>query len=402
MQLGERLRVSFGIAIWLTLVWPSYACLTFMQATDHTVLVGNNEDSNYFTTKMWTEPAAEDLYGCLFFGYEIDGRLLLQGGINEAGLVYDGLATDPLEVKNSRHKKRYEGNLLEKAMRECATVGEVLVLFDQYNLEEFDRAQFIFVDRSGASAIIEGDAIHRKAGAFQVAANFCLSQIEPGADYLSERYTIAQSMLAGSDGSVDSFTKILAATHQEGEWGQTQYSNIYDLTTGRVYLYHFHNFAAPVVLNLSEELQKEKYVTDIPSLFPPNHAFHMFQKKMRENKLSYLLEKIIDEQGLTAALQKYKEIKSNPKTVYCCDIDESGLNRLGYRYLSEDRADIASAIFKINVEIFPQHWNGYDSLGDAYRIAGDYERARQNYAKSLQLNPQNENARLQLRKFARQ
>jgi Flp pilus assembly protein TadD len=48
-------------------------------------------------------------------------------------------------------------------------------------------------------------------------------------------------------------------------------------------------------------------------------------------------------------------------------------------------------VLKLNVRLYPQSWNAYDSLGEAYVRAGDKVLAIQNYEKSVQLNPKNEN-----------
>lgn len=53
----------------------------------------------------------------------------------------------------------------------------------------------------------------------------------------------------------------------------------------------------------------------------------------------------------------------------------------------------AIAIFKLNVEAFPNSSNVYDSLGEAYMAADDKALAIQNYGRSLQLNPDNQGAR---------
>ena len=52
----------------------------------------------------------------------------------------------------------------------------------------------------------------------------------------------------------------------------------------------------------------------------------------------------------------------------------------------------AIEIFKLNVATYPQAYNTYDSLGEAYMTHGDKELAIANYKKSLELNPQNTNA----------
>ncbi|MGB6687818.1 MAG: tetratricopeptide repeat protein [Terracidiphilus sp.] len=57
--------------------------------------------------------------------------------------------------------------------------------------------------------------------------------------------------------------------------------------------------------------------------------------------------------------------------------------------------DVAGAIeiFKLNVDQFPQEWNVYDSLGEAYLKLGSKADAIKNYKRSLELNPNNDNGR---------
>ena len=43
--------------------------------------------------------------------------------------------------------------------------------------------------------------------------------------------------------------------------------------------------------------------------------------------------------------------------------------------------------------IFPESWNAWDSLGEAYVTRGDEDLAIETYEKSLELNPQNANGR---------
>jgi tetratricopeptide (TPR) repeat protein len=64
--------------------------------------------------------------------------------------------------------------------------------------------------------------------------------------------------------------------------------------------------------------------------------------------------------------------------------------------------DIKSAIqvFKLNVELNPDSFAVYDSLGKAYMENGDIQLAIDNYKKSLHLNPQNKKAQEQLKKLA--
>lgn len=66
-------------------------------------------------------------------------------------------------------------------------------------------------------------------------------------------------------------------------------------------------------------------------------------------------------------------------------------NTIGYKFLEEKKFNEAIDVFALNVKLNPEEWNVYDSLGEAYALAGQKELAVKNYEKSLALNPKNEN-----------
>jgi CubicO group peptidase (beta-lactamase class C family) len=72
---------------------------------------------------------------------------------------------------------------------------------------------------------------------------------------------------------------------------------------------------------------------------------------------------------------------------------EAVVNRLGYWLLGRDRVDEAIELFELNVELYPEAWNVYDSLGEAQLVKGLREEGLANYRRSLELNPDNDNAR---------
>ena len=103
------------------------------------------------------------------------------------------------------------------------------------------------------------------------------------------------------------------------------------------------------------------------------------------------------EKDVQAAITQYRDLKANQKDAY--DFSAMQLNGLGYRLLQMKRVKDAIEIFKLNVEMFPQNANVYDSLGEAYLESGDKSLAIQNYKKSIELNPKNENAVEKLKKL---
>lgn len=72
---------------------------------------------------------------------------------------------------------------------------------------------------------------------------------------------------------------------------------------------------------------------------------------------------------------------------------EARLNQVGYQYLLSGNISEAVLLFKLNVEAYPNSANVYDSYGEVLLSAGDTTAAMQNYKKSLELNPDNTNAK---------
>lgn len=103
------------------------------------------------------------------------------------------------------------------------------------------------------------------------------------------------------------------------------------------------------------------------------------------------------EKDVQAAIKQYRELKATQQDAY--DFSPGQLNGLGYQMLQMKRVKDAIEIFKLNVEMFPQGFNAYDSLGEAYMENGDKNLAIQNYKKSLELNPKNTRAVEKLKKL---
>ncbi|HPA82838.1 MAG TPA: tetratricopeptide repeat protein, partial [Thermoanaerobaculales bacterium] len=78
---------------------------------------------------------------------------------------------------------------------------------------------------------------------------------------------------------------------------------------------------------------------------------------------------------------------------------ENDINGYGYFLLQQDKVEQAVKLFRINVELFPESWNVYDSLGEALLRAGSTDEAIAMYERSLVLNPDNTNGREALAKI---
>ena len=109
-----------------------------------------------------------------------------------------------------------------------------------------------------------------------------------------------------------------------------------------------------------------------------------------KQSIAETLLKTVVEKDVASALKQYRELKATHPNDY--DFREAELNTLGYQLLQMKKVAEAIEIFKLNVEAYPQAFNPYDSLGEAYMTHGDKELAITNYKKSLELNPQNAGA----------
>ena len=91
-----------------------------------------------------------------------------------------------------------------------------------------------------------------------------------------------------------------------------------------------------------------------------------------------------------AAVEVYNTLKTEqPKS---WSFAENELNMLGYQLLQREMVDEAIVIFELNVNAYPEAFNTYDSLAEAYMTAGNDTLAIANYQRSLELNPDNSNA----------
>ncbi len=101
--------------------------------------------------------------------------------------------------------------------------------------------------------------------------------------------------------------------------------------------------------------------------------------------------------GVDSAINQYYYLKKNESELY--ELDGVEFNLLGYNYLRNKQLKEAMAVFKINVEAFPNVGDPYDSLAEAYMLMNEKDLAILNYNKALKLDPNNSNAKVMLKKL---
>ena len=103
--------------------------------------------------------------------------------------------------------------------------------------------------------------------------------------------------------------------------------------------------------------------------------------------------------GYEAAIDVFKELKKkNPEFQPL----ENDLNDWAYRMLNGGgKPKEALEIFKLNVFLYPNSANVYDSVAEAYEANGFRELAISNYKRSLELDPNNTHAAQQLKRLSK-
>ena len=127
------------------------------------------------------------------------------------------------------------------------------------------------------------------------------------------------------------------------------------------------------------------------------HTCH--RGRPRPMTLTEEMEETYQAEGFEAALDQYSAMRDRFYGRGAYDFGENSLNLFGYAVMGQDDLDGAVRVFLLNVELFPESGNAYDSLAEAYMNRGDDDLAIETYKKSLELNPNNNNAVQQLQKL---
>jgi tetratricopeptide (TPR) repeat protein len=113
--------------------------------------------------------------------------------------------------------------------------------------------------------------------------------------------------------------------------------------------------------------------------------------------MNTLLAETIDKKDIQAAITLYRDLRKNGLGNGQYDFGETSLNILTESLLKQDKAKEAVAIMELNVEINtpPTGW-AFNLLAMSHVANKEVEKAKRDYQKILELNPQDEWAKKQL------
>ena len=145
-------------------------------------------------------------------------------------------------------------------------------------------------------------------------------------------------------------------------------------------VYPDDHLAIIVLTNLAGSAP-EDFIEEIAGCYNPDIT--------KADPLTYL-RKSLQETGFDKAIEFVKkEQKANPEF----DPKEDELNNWGYRMMANGQQKEALEIFRLNIHLFPESWNAYDSYGEILLKMGDKIKAVEMYRRSIALNPDNENGK---------
>lgn len=276
------MRYPLPLLAFLLMLMPivSEACTAFKVSANGRTLIGNNEDAWSINARVRFVNGRKGELGVIYFSHYNGSplrRMIDQGGMNEAGLVFDGFVVPVTELRPQPGKPLGDHHeLVSQAMRTCSNVHQVATLFDTYDLLGLNGGMLFFCDRNGEYLVVEADTLFKGNDPTFALGNFRASQCTDFNAVPSARYQRGRRMLAtGPDTSIAWCSAVLDSMHscRQKLGNGTLYSYIADPSHGLVHLFFYHDFTHRVTFDLTTELAKGDHEVEIASLFPLNTEY---------------------------------------------------------------------------------------------------------------------------------
>ena len=179
--------------------------------------------------------------------------------------------------------------------------------------------------------------------------------------------------------------------------GRAEHPAVAPVGGGRsaVFVYPNDGLSIIVLTNLAGG-SPESFMDEMAGLFIPD------MKEANGFGLSASIKLVRVQLEKTGYKNAIAEVTKNKKANKNFELSEDEINAWSYKLLRQHRIADALEIFKLNVFLYPESSNAFDSLGEAYAEYGDIELAIKNYEQSLKLDPKNTNAKQEIEKLKSQ
>lgn len=377
------MKKTFMIALAILLLpFMGNACTMYKITKDGKTIVGNNEDYLSPNSQFWFEPGEVNKYSVMYMG-QLDN--FAQGAINEKGLMFDGFYAPYLAINNTQGKTKMSiGKAIREVMQSMSNVKEVKAYLNTIDLSSLTNSMLVFVDKSGSYLILEGDVMIVGKESEKSFSNFYYSQTKDVKNVNLKYFQNGQKYInsSKSEATFGFCSKVMGEFAQKNNVISTQYSTIYDLNTLTVRVYLFHDYTQFIEIDLMQEFKKGAHKTMIAELFPKESTGYKHYVKFNDTTNPTLfIEEIIAQHKYSQ--EDLAEMKLN-----------EDINSIGYEWLKAKRNPaVAINVFQYGLRLFPNDADLYDSLGEAYLANNEWDNSIHSYTKSLELDPENENAK---------
>lgn len=262
----------------------AFACTAFVLHEGGRTFVGNNEDSWCVNGRVRFVPGEVGRLGAVYFS-SWRGHPFMpwidQLGMNEAGLVFDGLTVQPKDVAPSLGKPALEFNELTNGVLEhCRDVPEAVAFLREHDLILLHKSMIFLADAHGRYAVVQNDTILTGDDPYFAVGNWRLNgATEHDAIPIPRLQQGRELLKAGVAPTVEGAWSVLEGMRSCRKFmgNGTFFSTLFEPDSGRVHLAFYHDYDHRITFDLREELRKGAHTFDLPSLFPPNKAFQALQ-----------------------------------------------------------------------------------------------------------------------------
>lgn len=305
----KLIRIFLVIAVFALLMSSCSAiennqnCTIFTASNASNTFYVNNEDTHFKDLIIGFNPPTSDRYGAVKFGYVIDESQQYQGAVNDQGLAWD--VNSVPKIKMTAHpEKQYshlDDNYLSYLTNYISTVRDAIELARKFDFGDSMAFQIHIADATGDAVVIspgpDGEIkFIRKAKSdrYLVSTNFSLGDEKRSKCWRYDKATEMLEAVGNSDYTVDYVSKIIEEVHLRTATSFTLYSNINDLTNGKVYLYYMSQYGERVDLDVDEELTKGYRVIEMKSLFSKETVeagdkdYHRFEVRFTLYKIAVI------------------------------------------------------------------------------------------------------------------
>jgi len=143
-----------AVTLFLALSFPNvFACLILFMTDGKIILIGNHEDWYARDAEVTFVPAHNNKFGMIYFDFSSEKTP--QGGMNEAGLFFDGTRTPYAPYPENESKQDCKCYIWKKILEECVNTEQALSCIKKYKIPEIEDVHIFLADMHDYAAMNE-------------------------------------------------------------------------------------------------------------------------------------------------------------------------------------------------------------------------------------------------------